>query len=365
MKLFLRFLYFHSYLILLLIHNVHAQSTFDNDFALKFIGEQIIESDVIIENTLVGGLSSIDFINGTFYAVCDDSKNPRFYELDLKFNDSLFTNIRVSKVHHLLTNNGNHFEKSKIDPEGLRFDSSSNNFIWVSEGNINKNIAPQLFETNAKTFYSESINLPYSITNLKTLDHNGTLEAFALSSDNKGYWLGMESPLKSDGDTPTFSTNDSPIRITYIDKELKKATLQYAYILDKVAKKPKNKTSKSNNGLVEILALDNNRFLTLERSFTIGKQNVIKLFIVSVEETTDILNISSLNNTKFTHLKKELLLNFNSIKNQLPSNTIDNIEGMCFGPQLKDGSQTLIFISDNNLNKYGNQITQIIAFSLK
>ena len=43
--------------------------------------------------------------------------------------------------------------------------------------------------------------------------------------------------------------------------------------------------------------------------------------------------------------------------------TPGNMEGMTLGPELSDGHQTLILVSDNNFNP--SQVTQFIALALQ
>ena len=42
---------------------------------------------------------------------------------------------------------------------------------------------------------------------------------------------------------------------------------------------------------------------------------------------------------------------------------IDNVEGICLGPQLPNGHSSLILISDNNFNS--QQKTQIFLFEIQ
>ena len=42
--------------------------------------------------------------------------------------------------------------------------------------------------------------------------------------------------------------------------------------------------------------------------------------------------------------------------------TLENIEGICFGPKLPNGHSTLIFVSDNNFSQ--SQRTQFLAFEI-
>ena len=62
--------------------------------------------------------------------------------------------------------------------------------------------------------------------------------------------------------------------------------------------------------------------------------------------------------------KKTLLLDFSSVRSELTSGIVDNIEGMTFGPELENGHKSLVFISDNNFNAFGTQLTQIILFEV-
>lgn len=364
MKSILRLCYSYVCIITFLTNNTHAQSIINDNISLKLLNEKIIKSNLQFKNTKIGGLSSIDYANKRWFTICDDSKNPiRFYELDLTLSDTSFDSIRIKNVHFLKDEKNQIFLKNTIDGESLRFDDSTNKIIWTSEGNIKNNIPPALFEADINTSVSKAIKLEGSFSNSQNFYHNGAFESLSISHDAKGYWIASEYPLKNDGHKPSYTTSNSPVRFSYIDKQTIKCTKQYAYLLEKVALKSKNKISKGNNGLVEILALNATQFLTLERSYTPGMENTIRLFLTSVEETTtNLVNTDSLINLEFNPMKKELILDFKTIKNELPSRTIDNIEGMCFGPDLNDGSKTLVFISDDNFNRYGNQITQVIAF---
>jgi hypothetical protein len=59
----------------------------------------------------------------------------------------------------------------------------------------------------------------------------------------------------------------------------------------------------------------------------------------------------------FTPVSKRLLLDLNDL-----GITLDNVEGLTFGPQLSDGRQSLILVSDNNFST--TQFTQFLAFGV-
>jgi hypothetical protein len=115
------------------------------------------------------------------------------------------------------------------------------------------------------------------------------------------------------------------------------------------------------NGLVELLAIDDTHLLALERSFSTGVGNNIRLFEVSLDGATDISGIDPLLDVDpglVTGVERTLLLDFNSL-----GITLDNIEGMAFGPENMDGGRALIFVSDNNFSDI--QFTQFLQFSVE
>ncbi len=146
---------------------------------------------------------------------------------------------------------------------------------------------------------------------------------------------------------------------------------EYLYTTDAIAVTPNPETGFSDNGLVDLLAIDNRgTFLALERSFAVGVGNTIKIYEVTLQGATDISTIDSLSSLSETQLaaiqpaQKRLLLNLNDLNLPTDANHptgLDNIEGIAFGPKLADGSQSIVLVSDNN---FGNsQFTQILTLN--
>ena len=108
---------------------------------LRFIGEQVIPGNKVYNNTKVGGLSSIEYVDGKYYAISDDKDKPvRFYEMALDYNAASFTKVTITNVISIENNT------IGLDPESLRYDKKTNHFLWTSEGNSRKNIDPIVFE---------------------------------------------------------------------------------------------------------------------------------------------------------------------------------------------------------------------------
>jgi predicted extracellular nuclease len=110
-------------------------------------------------------------------------------------------------------------------------------------------------------------------------------------------------------------------------------------------------------GLVEILALDDARLLTLERAYTQGVGNVIEIFLVSFDGATDVRQQKSLARKDYRPVTKTRLLPLETMGLEL-----DNVEGMTFGPRLADGRRSLVLVADDNFNP--RQRNQILAFAL-
>ena len=277
---------------------------------IRFIGEQVIPENLAFENTIVGGLSSIDYANGKYYCISDDGKKPtRFYELDLTFDKSSFSKAKVTKVIPILN------EKTGFDPEALRFDTHSGNFIWTSEGSVENGVNPSIFEINSKGDSIREIPLPkmFQVSDSSNygVRHNGTFEGLSLSQNPNYFWLAMELPLKQDGEEPKLTQTNSPVRISKIDHKTGEIISQFAYKLDNIAKDSKPSGKFIVNGLPEILSINDTTFFFVERAYSSGHEdggNSVKLYKVDVSAASDISKIESLQEANYKAAKK----NFNS-----------------------------------------------------
>jgi hypothetical protein len=105
------------------------------------------------------------------------------------------------------------------------------------------------------------------------------------------------------------------------------------------------------NGVSDLLSLDNSgHFLSLERSLTpFGWQ--AKLFQIAIAGASDISGRPALQGQLPTinPIQKQLLLDLSTL--DFP---VRNWEGMTWGPQLADGSRSLVLISDNNFDPEEN-----------
>lgn len=133
---------------------------------------------------------------------------------------------------------------------------------------------------------------------------------------------------------------------------------EFAYPLENV----------EDNGLVEMAALDENRILTLERSFNaITKKNTVRIYEVNLAYGRDYKNVISFRDEEKINpietLKKKIIIDLDEVAALLPQSiTIDNFEGMVLGPVLPNGKRSLILTTDNNFN--ARQFTQLLFLEL-
>ena len=338
-------------------------------FNIRFLDEYILEDSVFLDGNEIGGLSSIDYHNGNWYIICDDSKAPRFYRANIRIDSNKIQFIEIVTAHYF-DSNGNQPLKA-ADPEGMRMNPKTGNLIWTSEGSVRNGYGPSIHEIKKNGVHVRSICSP-SMFNAKDDPkkgprHNDTFEGLTLNPNNKSIWVAMEGPLKEDGRKPELNDTHSPIRVTRYSLKTGRAGKQFAYELDPVARPSINGNNTMGNGVSEILQLAKNEFLFIERSFSGGYEDgglTLNLYYVNTKGATNISKIKSLNDSKYKVAEKNLVLKFDDLRPLLTNQIVDNLEGICFGPRLPNGNRTLMIVSDNNFNLYGPQLNQFLLFEM-
>ncbi|CAM1340789.1 esterase-like activity of phytase family protein [Tenacibaculum amylolyticum] len=354
-----------NYILLMFIISLFGCKEQKNKgLVVEFKDEFVLQDSLAYKNTIVGGLSGIDYDGTNFYFVIDDSQNPRILKSVITFNEDTIQKIDFVDLIEL-KDSSEFYKEQALDLESLVFNAKEKEFHLVSEGSIKKGKEPSVFAINEGGEFISSFEIPEYFKSASR--HNASFEGSCRSIDNTGMWVAMEGVLKVDGEEPSLTETLSPVRITLFNDGEKKATKQYVYMLDKV-EKPKKGTINL-NGLTAILEYKKNTFLVVERAYQSGYGsygNTVKLYKATVEDkTTNTLAFETLSNRTYIPLKKELLLNFNTIKPNLTKGIIDNIEGITLGPKLSNGNSSLILISDDNFQLYDTQINQFIVLEIK
>lgn len=354
-------------ILLFLIVSTFLSCNKNPKIQLKFVDEYIVQDSLVFQNTVIGGISGIDFNANQYYMIVDDAKNPRIFISNINIKDNEIKSVDFKNVIQLKDTTSKFYNENALDLESIFIDDSER-INLVSEGKIYKGKDPTIFVIDKKGSFIEEIEIPeyFKANSIAKPKHNAAFESSSKSFNNKGFWVAMEAPLQADGEEPTFHKTQSPIRITYFDNQTKKATKQFAYQLEKIDKPAKGKVNL--NGVTAILEYAENRFLVIERIYQSGYGtlgNAVRIFKATVEGTsTNTLDIQSLRDKKYIPLKKELLFDFESVKNKLTDGIIDNIEGITFGPKLYNGNQSLVLVSDDNFQLYGKQLNQFLLLEI-
>lgn len=349
----------------------------------RLIGEQQILKSASFNNTLIGGISGIDMSpDGTFYLITDDvstADNSRFYNAVLDYddkdfrlitiNDAIFPKTPKGKIFPRLTEIPDSPEKELANSESIRYHSETNTLFWTSEGhkaiNMSETVQPFVRQMSLIGEFIAEILLPEQFrylnkTTKKGLRNNAAFESLCLIPESDELLIATEAPLVQDGKRPDCNQNGSPVRIVRINHKTNRLLAQYAYIPDKTPIAPVPSVGSCENGVTELLAIDKNRFLVLERSYTvghpIGKGNSVRVYEIDLSSAEKINTNLSLSKAQYTPVSKKLLIDLS----KYGLSKIDNIEGMCWGKNLPNGNRSLVFVSDNNFSS--KQITQIIVF---
>ena len=337
---------------------------------LRFIDEYIIPDGELFDNTEIGGLSGIDYVNGTWYMISDAGNAPiRFYTADIDFDENGFNSFEITNVIELKDASGASFANGIVDPESIRV-TPNGNLVWSSEGNVDEGVDPAvLFASVDGTYISEATladKFKVSEDEESGPRHNAVFEGLSLEHSGNGYWVATEHPLLQDGRAPGIQDTESPVRIANINED---GTFgkEFAYELDPVARRA-SVFSITVSGLVEILEYDEDKFFVLERSFSTGFSdggNTVKIYDVDASLATDVSSIEALAGASFEKATKTLLFDFETIRDQLTNGVVDNIEGITFGPELENGKRSLVVVADNNFSSFGAQLNQFILLEIE
>ncbi|RMF67053.1 MAG: hypothetical protein D6743_05490 [Calditrichaeota bacterium] len=341
------------------------------DFSrMAFIGEVTFPTGYQFQGVELGGLSGITFdaAHGRYYAICDDQGKygpSRFYTLQIDLSDGKLDDgdVRFTGMVRMLTPAGQPFGKAEADPEGIAFTPSGTLFI-SSEGATDWRVKPFVREFSTDGAYLGALPLPDKyIPNAgrkKGVRENLAFESLTITPDHRFLFTATENALSQDG-PKTDLGQGSAVRILKYDLAARQEVAEYVYQVGPVSKAPAVPDGFRVNGLAELAALSEDHLLALERGFSAGVGMVIRLFEVDLSAADNVIAVERLDPEHLRRIqtaRKTLRLDFARL-----GILLDNLEGMTFGPELPDGRQSFIVVSDNNFNRRG-QFTQFLAFAV-
>lgn len=328
---------------------------------VRLLGVQELPFGLEFEGTTVGGLSGIDFAarTGEYVLVSDDrsERDPaRFYTARFTVDAEGIGPVTLTGTRPLLAPDGGEYGTLSVDPEEIRVDPRTGDFVWTQEGERFDSVLIDPATRIAHPDGSYAGELPIA-DNIRMRAGSGPRrnagpEGATFAADGMLFVTALEGPLLQDGPEPT-ATAGGTVRFT-VQARSGPLLAQYAYPLD-----PIFAPGEGNNGVASILAdntLDPTRLLVLERGYVAGRGTSIRLYRADLAPGTNILNAPV---GSARPVGKQLLVDLA----QVGLGHIDNIEGMTWGPRLPSGERTLILVSDNNFND--SQTTQIVALAVR
>jgi hypothetical protein len=340
---------------------------------LSLIGAYDAPKGLAIDGAPFGGISGLDYdrASGSWLMISDDRSDmapARYFRARLDYDTGGVRGLRLESSTPLRRQDGATFPSTatgpgeRADAEALRVDPLNGQVLWSTEGDPERGFQPAVRRMDGQGAVLAPLPLPAALgfdpAGLSGARPNKTLEGLSFSPDGRFVWMSMEAPLIQDGPVSTVSVAGLT-RITRTDRE-GRIVAQYAYRLDPVQAAT---ARRSDNGVSEILAIDDHQLLVLERS---GVETALdrfayycRLYVVEVGVAQDIAGRASLQQGVVRPLAKRLLVNFTRLAG-VPSS---NLEAMAWGPSLPDGSRTLVLAADDNFDN--NARSQFLVFKVR
>lgn len=349
--------------------------------SVRLLGESIVPHGLSYRGTTVGGLSGIDRdpCTGDYVLISDDrsyQQPARFYTARIDVDAGGVHGVRFTGTHALRQPDGSTYppptlnDGKAIDPEDIRVDPLTCRYWWSQEGNRPKTpdapdpvIQPSIQVAARQGAYRGRLPLPrnYRIT---TGDHgprrNLVLEALTFSPDGARLTSAVEGPLLQDG--PESTTEHGSLARVTLHSRAGAVLGQFAYPLEPLFAEPDPDSPWSpDTGVPSILAFPNHpdRYLVMERTYVPGAGYKIRIFDATTRGASRVQYLDSLTSAPVRPMRKRLLVDLDGLG--LP--TVDNVEGMTWGPRLRTGERTLVLVSDDNFSS--EEVTQVIALALR
>ena len=347
-----------------------------------FLGEHRIPPGTQYGGTTVGGFSGLDRDpeSGSWIVVSDDRSSlqpARFYTADLRFDgpDGALSSVELNGTTPFLRPDGMAYppleggDGTTVDPEDIRVDPITDQLLWSQEGERivpADGTAPTLIDPAVRfvqrdgRFGSELAVPPEQRADAgeRGIRQNLGPEGLTFADGGNLVVTALEGPLLQDGPVPT-RTAGARSRIV-VQTRTGEVVSEFAYPQEPIFADPVPADGFANNGVTAVLAVDDAdpaRFLVLERSFVTGVGNNVRVYEVDTTGATDIADGRPVSGATPVH--KRLLVNMAG----LPLASVDNIEGMAWGPDRADGSRALVLVSDDNFSD--TQVTQFVAVAVR
>ena len=205
--------------------------------------------------------------------------------------------------------------------------------------------------------------------------HNLGLESLTRTPDGR-LVSGMEQPLSQDGPMSSVARGGVVRLLEFVERPGTGWTpgREWAYPLEPTAIVPgyDRPCEDGQNGLSDLLALGNDRWLALERACLLGAPgapayNPVRVFEVTTARADDVSALASLAGQQVRLVRKRLVLDVTAMLPRLARAapifaTGSNFEALAAGPAGPRGERTVVLMSDDNLRP--TQTTAVLWLAL-
>ena len=274
-----------------------------------------------------GNYSGITRLDDSLYAIVSDKDKDYAFRLLYVDIDRETGKIRSCRW----SSPAERHDISRRDPEGIAYNPHTDTFFISGEGD--QRIA-EYSRDGLPTGHELGVPQLFGTDNIQA---NRGFEALTYDTTSMTYWTTTEAPLKSD---------TGFLRLQKFGSDLG-AQEQYRYPTDSphITKRYKLFV----NGVAGMVAMGDGSLIIMEREALITKRYLgsyvtIRLYRVRPTVADEVLS-------------KELVTSFTTHL-RIGRMNFANFEGICLGPRLNDGRQTLLLISDSG-GGTGNAIYRV------
>ncbi len=269
-------------------------------------------------------LSGITYAGGTTYYAVGDNGATSIWQLYTSLN------LTTGRIRSSIVTGAVEAPELGSDSEGIALGPQGDT-VWVAD-EITSTIGEFSLISGAKV---GSVAVP-EIYRPANVQANMGLES--LTYGQGGLWTANEEALRPDGPLSTTEAG-SWVRIQQFTGPDLTPAAQYAYRTDPISRMSPF-ISVERSGLVDLLVLPNGAILALERELGgFLPRFRSRVYLLGLTGASDVAAVPGLAGATFTPVTKTLL--WQGIFG------FSNFEAMTVGPQLSDGSYSLVLLSDN------------------
>ena len=238
----------------------------------------------------------------------------------------------------------------RVDLEGLAI--VPDGFIVCSEK------GPRIIELDRAGRFVRDIALP---PHFVTARKNKRLESLTVSPSGRYLFTTTEAALERDGEVASARAG-TRVRIVRMNRSSGEVS-EHTYETDPVP------YDDGDWGVSDLAALDDSALLVLERGWSKGHGNTVRVYRTALDPRASCTGVEALDHTS-PALAKTLRVDLSTLvvgglpKPKQPQATplLDNFEGLALGPPLLDGRRSLLMVSDDN--GHSDQFARVLVLAL-